>query len=184
MIDWDGKVGRHSFLCAVDGQRIGPGEDYYAALNRVEDGFALHDVRAGNWESYDRSATVSWWRQTIPERRDHAPTIDAAVLLEIFDDVAGTTDRLQQCFAYTLALLLVRLKKLRFIELHQEDGEAWLYLQRKGGAALRVRDPQMDASEQAYVEETIQELIAPQAAAIAESDPATDPATGTAAARP
>lgn len=168
MMDWDGKVGRHSFVCAVDGQRIGPGEDYYAALNRVEEGFELRDVRAVNWQDYDRSATISWWRQTIPERRDEAPTIDAAVLLEIFDDVSDTTDRLQQCFAFALALLLVRLKKLRFVELKHEDAGAWLYLTRKGGAALRILDPQLSSDEETYVQETIQELIAPQAAAVAE----------------
>ena len=100
----------------------------------------------------------------IPDTKNEAPTIDAAVLMEIFEDVKSTTDRLEQCFAYCLALLLVRLKKLRYVELREEDDQWWLYLSRKGGIALRVRDPKMSTSEEAYVQETIQELITPQAA--------------------
>ena len=81
-------------------------------------------------------------------------------MLQIFSDIKDSTNRQQQCFAWLLGLLLMRMKKLRYLGLETEDGETVLLLEyKKGKVVYRVRDPRMEAEEQERVQQDLSDVF-------------------------
>lgn len=163
MIDWQDKVDRPRLECVVTGTPIPPGATYFSALRWAGDHFDRVDVSDEAWDEMDTSSLVSWWRHRRPDANagDDARRVDHAVLLGIFHDLKDSTDRHQQCFAWMLALLLVRAKKLRYLDLDTTtDGEAWMLVDDKQqGVAHRIRDPRMTEAEELAVQTNLADVL-------------------------
>jgi hypothetical protein len=179
-MDWDGKVEQPKLVCAASGRALAPGEVFFSGL-RLSDGvFARSDFAAETWDAQDKTAFLSWWRQSVPEadRKRRVLKLDAVSLGRIFADLKEARDRPSQCFCYVVALCLARMRKLRILEVEKRDGESFLLLQDRANEAVhRLRDPRMSAAEEDQVRRNLMDVItldgpsvvaAPSAA---ESDP-------------
>jgi len=162
MIDWQERVERPRLVCSRSGEPIGPGEVFYSALLIHDGRFERRDFAEAGWEEEDPDAYLSWWRQRrSPERRDDRPRIvNHAVLLSIFHDLKDSRERPQQCFAWLLALLLTRSRKLRYLDLQREGEDSYLLVEERGkGQAFRIRDPRMSSTEEECVQENLREIF-------------------------
>ena len=162
MIDWQDKVVRPSLRCAVSGVDISPGDTFYSALLCEDQQFVRRDYSAAAWAEQDPKAFLGWWRSTRPTvKEDDGPRlVDATVLLGIFADLKDATDRPTQCFVYLLALLLMRLKRLRYLDLVHEGGDSYLLLEERDVRYVhKVRDPRMNGDESSAVEESLQTVF-------------------------
>lgn len=105
---------------------------------------------------------ISWWKHRRPEAEtQRGPRmVGKTILLGIFHDLKDSPERPRQCFAWMLALLLVRLRAFRFLDLRRDGDRSWLVIEEKDGAgALRIRDPEMTPAEQAVVEADFQRIF-------------------------
>ncbi|MFW5829052.1 MAG: hypothetical protein ACOCXA_02215 [Planctomycetota bacterium] len=162
MIDWQDKISRTRLTDARTGERIPAGSLLYSALVFRGDHFERLDYQEHSWPEVDQSSLVSWWRHQLPppQQADQSSRLDANQLLQIFQDLASSRVRPQQCLAYCLALLLMRLKKLRFIGLEHREDQSWmLYENRVDRQHYRLRDPTVDEAEVDRVQAELLELI-------------------------
>ncbi len=158
MIDWQDKVVRPTLRCAVSNQEIAPGDTFYSALLCEQQQFVRRDYSAEAWSEQDPQAFLGWWRSVRPTiTEDNGPRlVDATVLMGIFADLKDADDRPGQCFVYLLALLLMRLKRLRYLDLIQEAGHSYLLLEERSARCVhKVRDPCMTDEEKQHVEESL-----------------------------
>ncbi len=163
MIDWQDKVIRPTLRCHATQREIQPGEAFYSALLVTDDHFVRWDFSAEAWEEHkDQPQFISWWRlRRPPAQEDSGPRlVNNAVLLGIFNDLRESRDRRQQCFAWLLALLLMRAKRLRYRDLVHEGDEAYLLLEEKEAKLVhRVRDPRMSPDEEQQVQEDLEGIF-------------------------
>ncbi len=176
-MDWDGKVGAPQTLCAATGRVLTPGEQVYGVLVQREGGFARLDVAAEAWDTYDHSASLSWWRRTVPmpEKPRARIRLDPAALARIFADLADSTDAQRQAFRYVVGLCLLRARKLALERIeHEPDGTPWLVLTERGGIRHRLRDPRLRAEDEAGLTDQLLSVAAGDApvSASEESAPA------------
>jgi hypothetical protein len=178
-MDWDGKVEQPKLVCAATGRALAAGETFYSGLRLAEGVFARSDYAPEAWPTQDKTALLSWWRQTAPEpdRKRRTLKLDAVSLGRIFTDLREARDRPSQCFCYVVALCLARMRKLRILEVEKRDGESFLLLQDRANEAVhRLRDPRMSAAEEDQVRRNLMDVITLDGPAIvpapaAEADP-------------
>lgn len=163
MIEWQDKVERPHLVCHRTGTVIEAGTAFYSGLRFAEGHFVRLDFTEEGWRDRDPAETfLSWWRYRRPAASaQRGPRmVNNTILLGLFNDLRDATERPKQCFAWLLALLLMRNKRLRFLDLEQKDGQSYLLLEdREAKLAYRVRDPRMDAQEQARVEEELRGIF-------------------------
>jgi len=161
VIKWE--LRRAHYRCDASGAEIAPGEEFHSALAYVDGEFVRRDYALPAWEGQDPSRYLSHWRQRRPEEKpDTGPRlVDHRVLMEIFEDLKDSRERPQQCFVWLIALLLVRARKLRYVDLIQEDGATWMVVRRRTGkrAMMRIRDPVMTRDEEERVQENLTQLF-------------------------
>ncbi len=129
-MEWDGKVSAPAPVCRADGAALQPGQTVYSGLRLVDGVFERLDYAEAAWATLDRASLglLSWWRRTIPlpEARQRALKLDAAVLTQLFTDLSAVAERPSQCFCYVIALLLVRIRRMKVLEIEDRAGEPWL----------------------------------------------------------
>ncbi len=163
-MEWDGKVSAPAPVCRASGAALQGGQTVYSGLRLVDGAFERLDYAETAWATLDRTplALLSWWRRTIPlpEARQRALKLDAAVLMQLFSDLSAAAERPSQCFCYVIALLLVRIRRMKVLEVENRAGEPWLVLLERGSGVLRrIRDPRMDATEQEQVRRNLMAVI-------------------------
>lgn len=156
-IDWQEKVQRPQLICHASGEQILPGDTYFSALIVADGRMERHDFTETAWQEHAETehAYLSWWRHRRPdEKQETGPRIvNKEVLFTIFTDLKDSTERLQQCFAWLLALLLTRSKRLRYLDLVHEGDESYLIVEdRAAKEAHKIRDPRMSTAEEESVQ--------------------------------
>jgi hypothetical protein len=162
MIDWQDKVSRTTLVDAITGEKISAGSLLFSGLVFRGDHFERLDYQEPSWDQAPQEQFVSWWRHQLPPPQHDTQNsrLDTDQLMLIFLDLASTRIRAQQCLAYCLALILMRLKKLRFLGLdHRQDGIWLLYENRIDRQHYRLRDPAMNEAETERVQTELLELI-------------------------
>lgn len=112
--------------CTVTGRELRPGERIYSVLREVEGKFVRQDFAAEAWPGPPADAFSFWASKVPPPNEARKPRIDDDLLLDCFRRLQGDTqpDRVQ--FAYVVALLLLRRKRLKFDSSRTEDGKEYL----------------------------------------------------------
>ena len=162
MINWQENVHRPFLISAVSGEAIKPGSTFYSALLFKNSEFIRHDYNEDEWESVDKEEILSWWKQNLPEVKDEhkEQMLNATILLGIFHDMKESKSRHEQCFLFTLALLLMRLKKLRYLDLvHEDDDDLIIMQDRSDKSCYRIRDPKMNEDEEEIVKSNLQKIF-------------------------
>ena len=166
MINWQENVHRPFLISAKSGEAIQPGSTFYSALLFHNAEFVRKDYLESEWNEVDQDEILSWWKQHLPEVKDEhkQQMLNATILLGIFHDMKESTSRHEQCFLFTLALLLMRLKKLRYLDLvHEEDDDIIIMQDRSDKSCYRIRDPKMNEAEEEIVKNNLQKIFTMEA---------------------
>ncbi len=192
MINWQDKVTRSTLVCAATGEKIIAGSVLISGLVFTDNAFSRIDFSEAGWELFsklsgqDKSTTsneenteqqqtikistdiilISRWTHQLPPAHKKEETImNAEQLFTLFQDIRETRVREQQCLVWCLSLLLMRLKKFRYLDIEKEFDETsneilWmLYEERPSRIPFRIRDPHMTTEEQDRIQEELLSII-------------------------
>ena len=182
MINWQENVHKPFLISAASEKPIVAGDTFYSVLSFEKAEFVRRDFREEEWEHVDPNSYLSWWKQVLPHVKDDKKQqlLNATVLLEIFNDIKQSTSRHEQCFLYCLALLLMRLKKLRYLDLTHEENEDFILLQdRSDKSCYKIRDPKMSSDEEELMSKNLESIFTlntetPESAATTDTEKSSD----------
>jgi hypothetical protein len=160
-MDWEGKVEAAKLTCAGSGETLLPGTSFFSALRFKDGQFSRLDYAPAAWVAVDQAEFISWWRQKTPDQ-DANPvrTIDREALVHIFAALKGSTERPKQCFLFVVALFLVRVRKLRYLDTVRDGQQSFLLVEDRGQHLIhRIRDPGMTKDEERAVQDNLMEVI-------------------------
>jgi hypothetical protein len=161
-MEWDGKIASPSFVCAVSGQPLAPGEMVYSALVLDQAMFKRVDYAESAWDESRAGHALSWWRQRVPKPDPQRKRVrlDPPLLRKLFMDLRGSRERPQQCLCYVIVLCLVRARVFQLASVEAQDGVPWMVVDDKPeGLRLKVRDPRMDPAELAQVQAALETIV-------------------------
>lgn len=170
--DWEHRFGGTQLTCIVTGVEIPPGENFYSALEFVDNQYVRRQYSVAVWNDEFVARSLCWWRQRRPlPEDDNKPVMDLGAILQIFRGLGENLNREQQCFAWIITWLLVRARRLRYIDLVQEGSDTFLVVKDvKLKRLIRLRDPRLAKEEEAKLQESLETLFTVPAAAAVEMD--------------
>ena len=160
------RVARPTGVCAATGQRLDPGEPCVATLwERLDDdGFERRDYSPSAWESGPPEGVFSYWKTTVPDpEQKQRVLVDDAVLLDLFESLAGDTRRRRVAYRFILCLILMRKKLLKYVgRTGQGESEQWLMLP-KGAPAdqtpIEVVNPRLTDEDVRELTDQLTEVL-------------------------
>jgi len=140
------QVSRPLGQCSGTGEKIEPGDEYFAAL--VDTGLSLErrDFSVDYWSS-QRPEVFCYWKTRLPANRKKGGIfVDDEMLMSFFDRLERETDRQKRNFRYVLALILMRRRRLKYDSARIENGsEVWRVRIAGENRFAEVVNPGLDA---------------------------------------
>lgn len=118
----DYQIEANTRRCAATGRELRPGERIYSVLREVDCKFVRQDFAAEAWSGPPSDAFSFWAGKVPPPDEAKKPRIDDELLLDCFRRLQGDSRPERVQFAYVVALLLLRRKRLKFESSRQADG--------------------------------------------------------------
>lgn len=142
--------------CAISGRELKPGDKVYGVLMEEGGKFVRRDYAADAWPGPPTDA-VAFWSGRIPAATGpRKPTFNDEHLSGLFVQLATATDPARVNLRYTVALLLMRRKRLKFEDAKTANGHEVLVLRdARTGTRYEVPDPRLTADEIAAVQEQV-----------------------------
>lgn len=142
--------------CASTGRTLEPGEKFYGVLSETEGRFVRTDYAADAW-SGPPEGCIAFWAGRIPSRdRPAKPTFNDEHLIGLLTQLGGAEDGPRVNLRYAIALLLMRRKRLKFVDLRRTPaGDLLLLRDSKGGTRHEVLDPRLSEAEIASVQDEV-----------------------------
>ncbi len=145
------RVARPTGRCAATGRPLEPGTTCLATLSERPDdeGLDRRDYCLEAWESGARpEGLFSYWKTTVPHPDARQKVfVDDAVLLDLFERLAGDDRRQRVAYRFILALVLMRKKLLRYVGRTAEgEHERWMLLPKgadTGAEPIEVANPRL-----------------------------------------
>lgn len=112
--------------CSGTGEKIEPGDEYFAAL--VETGQALErrDFSVDYWERERPEVFCYWKTKLAAEDTKGRVFVDDEMLMSFFERLEAETQQEKVNFRYVLALILMRRRRLKYDSARIEDErEIW-----------------------------------------------------------
>ena len=173
-------VSRASGMCAATQRAFTPNEVFVAALvESPASGLTRVDYSVDAWNAGARppapAAVVGFWKSHFhPNPQAKKNLLDDAELLELFDNLSGTTDTKQIRFRYMLALLLIRRRLIRVVGTKRTKDGTIMSIYRRGetadkGPPSEVIDPGLDDMSIADAMEQLAQLMDTDANAAADT---------------
>lgn len=138
------------------------GEEVFSGLVEREDAeFERLDLCRACRDVRDPSEFFSRWRTMRPAKdQPVARRVNGQMVLDFFHRLEGSPERRKECLRYTLALMLMRKKIMKFrgVE-HNEQGEQLALEEARSGTIYRVTDPHLDGEEIATLTEEVGRLL-------------------------
>lgn len=112
MDEWE--INKPLGQCCGTGERIEPGQEYYAALVESEEGLQRRDFCTEYWQS-EKPNVFCYWKSKLP-RPDEKKRIfvDDEMLMAFFERLAEETQQEKINFRFVLTLILMRKKRLKY----------------------------------------------------------------------
>jgi hypothetical protein len=163
-------VSRASGVCAATQRPFTPDEVFVAALIETPgSGLSRLDYSVDAWNAGARppspAAVVGFWKSHFhPNPQAKKNLLDDAELLELFDNLTGTSDAKQIRFRYMLALLLIRRRVIRVVATKRTKEGTVMSIYRRGetadkGPPSEVIDPGLDDISIADAMEQLAQLM-------------------------
>ena len=165
MDQWE--VAKTLGVCAGCGQTLAPNQDYCAALleqagnaGSSSEGFERRDYCESCWERL-RPEVFCFWKTRFPEPAQKKKLlVDDEVLLDIFERLAGTEERVKINFRFVLALILMRKRILKYQQTDYRDGqEFWIMGQVREQTTHEVLNPRLDDAQIQEVSEQLSTIL-------------------------
>ena len=155
------QVARPTGICAATGEPLAPGSTCVATLceREEDDGFDRRDFALEAWERGARPDHLfSHWNMVVPAVQERRKLlVDDAVLLDLFERLAGDDRQQRRAFRFILGLILMRKRQLRFIGRRREGAEeAWLMRPRGSDPAA----PPLEVANPHLCDDDVRELTA------------------------
>jgi hypothetical protein len=156
----DYQIQNNTRRCSISGRELQPGEKYFSVLFDENGAFVRRDYSAESWSGAPEGA-YSFWSGRLPlEANVRRPTIDDEMLIDCLGRMNGETEPAKIKFRYVLALLLMRRKRLKFVEAHHEGDHDILILHSpQRGERVTVIDPQLSDQEMNAVQDEVFEVL-------------------------
>lgn len=135
-------------------------ESLFSALHREEEGYVRLDFCASCWEKQPKEPLLCFWKRKA-RTKETQPTVDGSVVFDIFQKLDGAENRHDQNFRYILGLLLMRRKRLKFIDVDKtEDGEFLVLEDRRlQDVKYRLLDPGLSEDEMQHAKDQVGKLF-------------------------
>jgi hypothetical protein len=158
-MEWE--IGGKAVNCAECGKAFDEEEELFSALFDDQAAFARKDYCVGCWDGGGARAAFSFWRTRVPRRDEPVRRIvDDDVLIDLFQRLEGAEEENRRNFRFVVALLLMRRKVLRYVELKREaDGSALVLHDRIRGCRCEVADPGLTEEQIQQVTEEVAQLL-------------------------
>ncbi|MBX3357207.1 MAG: hypothetical protein KF745_02145 [Phycisphaeraceae bacterium] len=119
MVRGNFQIGSNTGVCAATGSALGPGDRFVAVLLEHDETEELVrvDYSADAWDSGARpprpDLVFATWRAVVaaPDAKRRV-LVDDAALVDLFEQLADTTEPRRLAFRYVLALILIRKRLL------------------------------------------------------------------------
>ena len=124
MAEWD--INRPLGQCAGTGEKIEPGQEYFAALTETAEGLERRDFSADFWQQRNPDVYCFWKSKMPLPNQKKKLFIDDDMLMAFFERLGAETDPEKINFRFILTLVLMRKRKLKYDNSRNEDGrEIW-----------------------------------------------------------
>jgi len=154
MEQWE--IQKTSGICSGTGNELQPGEEYYAALIDIENGFERRDYSIAYWQE-QKPEVYSHWKTHIPlPNQKKKLFVEDGILINFFERLAEEKQPERVNFRFVLALILMRKRLLKY-EDSRRDGleEIWKMRFVRETKIHEVVNPQLDDDQ---IEQVSKEL--------------------------
>ncbi len=155
-------VGAPARRCCKTGRELKPGEIYYAALVRTENGLERFDYAPEAWQGPPEGA-IGFWRGRVPAPR-HARfrILDDETAMEGFLSLEADQRPRARTLRYILALHLMRRRLLRLVRIETRGDEDYIRVRstRERKAEWLVWCPALTEEEIRDLEANLAEMLA------------------------
>lgn len=155
----DYRIQPHTRRCVVTGKELKPGEKFFTALVEENHQFVRRDYSIEAWQGPPVEA-FSFWMGHVPRETDARPQIDEELLLDCFLRLEGQNEPRKVNFRYVVALLLMRQKRLKFVDAKISRGQEILVVQNaRDKKRYEVINPQLSEPEIDNVQEEVFKVL-------------------------
>ncbi len=134
--------------CSGTGEKIKPGQEYFAALVETPEGLQRRDFCADYWQQ-QKPDVFCYWKTKLPQPgRKKQLFIDDQMLMAFFDRLAAENDQEKINFRFVLTLILMRKRLLKYDSSRTEDGkEIWRLRTTGEREFVEVVNPHLDEGQ-------------------------------------
>ena len=146
--------------CCGSGNKIGYGEEYFAALVETEGGLVRRDFCADYWQQ-QKPAVFCYWKTRLPrpDEKKHK-FIDDEMLMAFFERLGKETEQERINFRFVLALILMRKRRLKYDSSKIEgDKEIWRLRIAGEKEFVEVTNPKLDDEQVKQLTSQIGEIL-------------------------
>lgn len=147
--------------CSATGREILPGESYIAVVVDEDSRFVRRDFAPDAWVGPPDHA-IGHWSARVPTGGQQAlrPPIDDDVVTECFQRLDGDMEQTRIQFRFVLALLLMRRKRLKFIDVVKDpENEKLLLRDMRTGDRVAVIDPKLSEEQMQVVQAEVSQVL-------------------------
>ncbi len=158
MSEWE--IDKPLGQCCGTGEKIGYGEEYFAALVETGEGLVRRDFCAEYWQTA-KPAVYCYWKTRMPrpDEKKHK-FVDDEMLMAFFERLEKETEQERLNFRFVLALVLMRKRRLKYDSSKTEEGrEIWRL--RKAGEKefVDVINPKLDEEQIKQLTSQVGEIL-------------------------
>lgn len=146
MDEWE--INKPLGQCCGTGEKIEPGQEYYAALVETEEGLQRRDFCPEYWQN-EQPNVFCYWKSKLP-RPDEKKQIfvDDEMLMAFFERLAEETQQEKINFRFVLTLILMRKRRLKYDSSETKDGQEIWRLRKVGTTEfVEVVNPHLDEEQ-------------------------------------
>ncbi len=142
MDNWE--IARSSGVCALSGQPIEEGEEYYVVLFEDGETFRRADYSLERWTGPPEGAFCHFKSKIPSKEQKKKLLVDDDLLINFFLRLANETDVSRLHFRFVLGLILMRKRILRYQQTkHDGNREYWQMRLVKDQSLHQVLNPQL-----------------------------------------
>jgi hypothetical protein len=142
MAEWE--INKTLGKCWGTDEEFAVGENYYAALMETEEGFERRDYSVEYWQEHKVEAYCFWKTKMADPEEKKQLFIDDEMLMAFFERLAEETEEEKLNFRFVLTLVLMRKRKLKYMDHVMEEGkEVWQMRVAGEGRMVTVVNPEL-----------------------------------------
>jgi hypothetical protein len=158
MSEWE--INKPLGQCCGTGEKIGYGEEYFAALVETWEGLVRRDFCADYWLA-EKPDVFCYWKTRLPrpDEKKHI-FVDDEMLMAFFERLEKETEQEKINFRFVLALVLMRKRRLKYDSSKIEgDKESWRLRITGEKEFVEVTNPKLDDEQVKQLTSQIGEIL-------------------------